>query len=83
MPRKVERAVYDNEVVIVRTRRGTVYAYLTIKKERKTLRIACPAFDFMSSVLVAERRIQEMYPGRFVLFDKIQVERGVAFGGFD
>lgn len=83
MPRKSTHVTYANDVLMVRTRRGTVYAYVTVKKARKTVRIACPAFDFMASVMVAEDRIKAMFPGALIIYDTIQVERGVAYGGFD
>jgi hypothetical protein len=83
MPRKVVRVSHLADILVVRQRRGKVYVFLTINRERKTLRLTCPGFDFMRSVMVAELRLRELYPQGEVEWDRIQVERGVAFGWLD
>jgi len=78
MPRAAKRA---HDIVVVRTRRGTVFAYVT--KSHQTVRMHCKAFDFMESFNMAERRILQMFPKSVIEWDNVQVERGVAFGWLD
>ena len=85
MPRKVVIQRHLADVLVVRQRRGTVYAFLTFTTvaERRVFRFSCPAFDFIQSVRSAERKIEQMYPDSVFTWDRIQVERGVAFGWLD
>lgn len=84
MPRKVVIERHMADLVVVRQRRGTVFAFLTLNLEgRRTVRLTCPGFDFMASVLTAERRLLELYPDAVFTWDRIQVDRGVAFGWLD